>query len=212
MSDLENKKEKKRISENPKSRYVILYSFIILVFTVYLLVGVWPATTKDLELNATSTINSTKIFNGINESNNTRIITLPFTDSRFYVGPETLLIFVMMLSGALGACVYSLWAAASHLGKGDFDYEKWKMWYYTRPLIGAGLSIFFYFLIRGGLLTIGAEFMAINIVAIAGLSGLIGMFVEQAIKKLNELANATFGSSKNDKNQKRESYSANQNS
>jgi len=38
--------------------------------------------------------------------------------------------------------------------------------------------------------------MTLNLVVIAGLSGLVGMFSEQAIKKLNDVADATFGSTK----------------
>ncbi len=159
------------------------------------MIGAWPATTEDLSLNATSTLDSENTFNAINDINSTRVVTLPIINYKFYVGPETLLLFVMMISGAIGACVYSLWAASTHLGRlHDFNYDRWKAWYVTRPIVGAGLALFFYLLIRGGLLTVGAEFMTLNLVVIAGLSGLVGMFSEQALLKLSELADATFGS------------------
>jgi hypothetical protein len=163
-----------------------------------MLIGAWPATTEDLELNATSTFNHTQpAFNAINEINSTRPISLPLTGVSFFVGPETLLIWIMILSGAMGAAIFSLWAAAKHLSyKHNFDYDRYKYWYITRPFLGSGLALFFYFLIRGGLLTIGTEIMMMNVVVIAGLSGLIGMFSEQAILKLSEIADATFGSKK----------------
>jgi len=185
--------EQKRQEGIKKAKWIILYTGVVMLIAVFFMVAVWPAATEDLSLNATSTINSTSTFNAINEMNSTRVVTLPILNSKFYIGPETLLLFVMMISGAMGACVFSLWGASSHLSRNDFDYEKWKMWYFTRPFVGAGLALFFYLLIRGGLLTIGAEFMTLNLVVIAGLSGLVGMFAEQAILKLNELADATFG-------------------
>jgi hypothetical protein len=177
---------------------LILYSIAVLLVCGYLLIGAWPATTEDLELNATSTFNHTQpAFNAINEINSTRPLSLPLTGISFLVGPETLLIWIMIISGAMGAAIFSLWAAAKHLSyKHNFDYDRYKHWYITRPFLGSGLALFFYFLIRGGLLTIGTEIMMMNVVVIAGLSGLVGMFSEQAILKLSEVADATFGSKK----------------
>lgn len=177
---------------------VILYSCFILVLFGFLLLGAWPADTADLELNATSTFNHTQpAFNAINDINSTRPISVPFFGISFFVGPETLLVCIMIFAGAMGAAIFSLWAAAKHLSyKRNFNYERYKFWYITRPFLGSGLALFFYFLIRGGLLTIGTEITMMNIVVIAGLSGLVGMFSEQAILKLSEVADATFGSKK----------------
>lgn len=179
------------------ARYLIIYSIVILLVMTYFMVGSWPAATEDLDLNATSTFNHTKpAFNAINDINTTRIISFP-PFGEVYVGPETLLVVVMMISGAMGACLFSIWAASHHLGKEhDFDYERYRAWYFTRPLLGAGIAFIFYLLVRGGLLTIGAQVMALNVVVIAGLSGLVGMFSEQAILKLLEVADALFGPSK----------------
>ena len=181
-----------------KSKWLLGFTLLVIVIAVYLMVGSWPAASEDLPLNATSSLNSTNVFNVINEINSTRVVTLPLTEIKAFVGPETLLLFVMMLSGAIGACVYSFWAISDHLGRHhDFYYERWKTWYIIRPIVGAGLAMFFYLLIRGGLLTIGADSMTLNLVVIAGLSGLVGMFSEQAIRKLNDLADTLFGRSPN---------------
>jgi hypothetical protein len=183
------------------SKWVMSFTIVVLLILSYLMIGVWPAATEDLAVNATSSINSNMTFNAINAINTTRVVTLPATTFHIFIGPETLLLFIMMLSGAMGACIFSLWAVADHLGRRhDFFYKRWKAWYFTRPLIGAVLAFFFYLLIRGGLLTIGADVMALNLIVIAGLSGLVGMFSEQAILKLNELADATFTPKKADTN------------
>jgi len=168
---------------------------------IYLMIGSWPATTEDLDLNATSTFNHTApAFNQINDINTTRIVTLP-PFGLILVGPETLLVIIMMVSGAIGACLFSIWAISHHLGKeNDFDYIRYRAWYFTRPFLGAGIAFIFYILVRGGLLTIGAAVLALNIVVIAGLSGLVGMFSEQALLKLLEVADALFGPSKEEKN------------
>ncbi len=151
-----------------------LYSILILSLGGYSLISIWPA-------------NSTEL------ASNTTVVTLRGTGYSFSLGSETLLMLVMFIVGAIGACVFSLWAIAHHLGaQKDFD-TSWFAWYLLRPFIGAGLALIFYFLLRGGILTIGASLQNLNIVVVAGLSGLIGMFSEQALHKLHELADTTFG-------------------
>jgi hypothetical protein len=187
-------------SDRKGARYLLLFSIVILLVMIYFTIGSWPAATEDLDLNATSTFNHTaSALNQINDINTTRIITLiPF--GTILVGPETLLVIIMMVSGAIGACLFSIWAISHHLGKeNDFDYIQYRAWYFTRPFLGAGIAFIFYLLIRGGLLTIGAAVLALNVVVIAGLSGLVGMFSEQALLKLLEVADALFGPSKEDK-------------
>jgi hypothetical protein len=188
-------------SDRKGARLVLLYSVIMLLVMVYLMIGSWPAATEDLDLNATSTFDhTTPALNQINDINSTRIITLPALGS-FFVGPETLLVIIMMISGAMGACLFSIWAASHHLGtENDFDYVRYRAWYFTRPFLGAGIAFIFYLLVRGGLLTIGEAVLALNIVVIAGLSGLVGMFSEQALLKLLEVADALFGPAKKAEN------------
>jgi hypothetical protein len=151
-----------------------LYSILILSFGVYSLVSIWPANSTVLAANTT-------------------IVRLRGTGIHFSLGPETLLMLVMILVGAIGASVFSLWAIAHHLGaQKDFD-ASWFAWYLFRPFVGAGLALIFYFLVRGGVLTLGAKLPNLNLIVVAGLSGLIGMFSEQALHKLHDLADTMFG-------------------
>jgi hypothetical protein len=160
--------------------FASVYSLVILSFGAYNLVSIWPGNSTELASNTTVTLRGTPV--------------------SFSVGPETLLMLVMIIVGAVGACIFSLWAIAHHLGaKKDFD-ESWLAWYLLRPFIGAGLALIFYFLLRGGILTIGADLQNLNLVVVAGLSGLVGMFSEQALHKLHDLADTTFGPGPGDGN------------
>jgi hypothetical protein len=156
-----------------------IYSVVILSFGGYSLASIWPANSTELASNQTITV------------------TLRATGYSFSLGPETLIMVVMVIVGSFGACVYSLWAIARHVGKKDFQ-ARWLVWYLVRPFTGAGLSVIFYFLLRGGILTIGANLQNLNLIAVAAISGLVGMFSEQAVHKLNELADTTFGTTPND--------------
>ncbi len=155
---------------------VAAYTIIVFAVITYFFVGVWPSKTEDIALNAT-----------------TRQVTLYGTGVRFPIGAETTLVFVMMFAGIMGACVFSLFAISHHLGA-DKDFDKtWQAWYLLRPIIGGGLALIFYFLLRGGVLSIGANLNSLNLVGLAAVSGLVGMFAEHAMHKLQDLADTLFG-------------------
>lgn len=154
---------------------LILYTFAIFVFDFMALTSVWPKTSADMILNSTKQMN---------------ITIIPY--HTYSIGPEVGLLSVMVLSGVLGACVYSLYAIALHLGSyEDFDFS-WTAWYLTRPWIGAGLAFGVYVLIRGGVLTMGS-IGSVSLLGLAGISVLVGLFTEQVMHKLNDLADTLFG-------------------
>jgi len=176
-----DREEKKEPHKNLVALVVSVYTVVILSFGIYTLTSIWPTTPEELASNATNTV------------------TLRGTEISFSLGPETLVILVMIIAGAIGACVFSLYAIAHHLGRvHDFE-ARWAAWYVLRPFIGAGLAMIFYFLLRGGVLTIGANLQSLNLIVVAGLSGLVGMFSEQALRKTRDLADTIFGSIPKDK-------------
>lgn len=165
------------------ARRVSALTIIIFLVSTYFLCNIWPATTEDLALNST------------------RAVTL-LIGLRISLGPETTLLFVVMSSGIIGACTYSFFAISYHLArKNNFD-KVWEAWYVLRPILGAGLALIIYLVLRGGVLTIGADLNNLNIVGVAGISGLSGMFSEQSMRKLRELADTAFGKVSRDLDEK----------
>ena len=167
-----------QITKADRSVALRVSAYTIGVFAVitYFLVSVWPSTTADVAMNST------------------RTITFYFTKIHISIGPETSLLYIMIFSGIIGACVFSLFAVSHHLGA-DKDFSKdWQAWYLLRPLIGGGLALVFYFLLRGGVLSIGANLSNLNLVGVAAVSALVGMFAEHAMHKLQDLADTLFGS------------------
>jgi hypothetical protein len=154
-----------------------IYTMALLVASIYLLTNIWPKTSQELSSNATRTITFYGIGVGVS------------------VGPETMLIIVIILSAILGSCVYSLSGISSNLAAKRFD-KSWDGWYVTRPFIAAGLGLIFYFLVRGGVLSLGSSLSNLNIVGVAGLSGLIGLFSQGAYRKLHDVADTFFGTAK----------------
>lgn len=113
---------------------------------------------------------------------------------------EARLIYIVLLSGALGSLVYTLTSFARHMGTGDYD-DAWAWWYILRIPIGMLLALIMYFALRGGFFapttsgTITAKDV-VNPFGFAAIAALAGMFSKQAVDKLKELFDAIFKVSK----------------
>ena len=110
---------------------------------------------------------------------------------RFDLDDETRMIALVMLIGALGSYVHIATSFASYVGNKKFI-DSWTWWYVLRPFIGMALALIFYFLIRGGLLSVGTGPEEANIFGIAAISGLVGMFSKHASDKLREVFDHLF--------------------
>ena len=149
---------------------VAAYTIGVLVVITYFFVGMWPSKTEDIALNTTR-----------------QVIIL---GQHFPMGAETSLVFIMLFTGIIGACVFSLFAISHHLGV-DRDFDKaWQAWYLLRPLVGGGLALIFYLVVRGGVLS---NLTSVNLVGLAAVTGLVGMFAEHAMHKLQDVADSLFG-------------------
>ena len=162
--------------------FLILYTMLLLGTALLALMSVWPSTANQLALNTTRSLN----------------ITIPLIGSylphaSYVVGPELLLFSAMILAGMLGACVYSLYAISLHLGSYEDFNSSWTAWYFARPWLGGGIAIALYLLIRSGLFTLNTSVNSLNLLGLAGLSMLVGLFTEQVLHKLNDLIDTLFG-------------------
>lgn len=72
--------------------------------------------------------------------------------SVYTITAEHRFLLLMVLGGALGANVHLIISFTAFVGNRTFV-TTWIPWYLLRPLIGAGMAMFFYMLLRGGILT-----------------------------------------------------------
>ncbi len=151
------------------------YTAAVFSIAIWFLVSVWPPANVTLNV--------------------TRTVSIIGTGVSFSLGPESLLVVAMLISGVIGACVFSVFAISLHLGHyKDFD-KSWTAWYLLRPFIGAGLALIVSFMVRSGTLTVGSGSSSLNLVGLSGVGALAGVFAEQALRKLNEVADSLFGKS-----------------
>jgi hypothetical protein len=155
-----------------------VYTVFILAVALELFVKFWPWSSADVTPTAPRSI--TVYFLWLNLGTHA-------------VGPELLLLCIVLLSGIIGACIWSLYALSSHVSEAqDFD-RNWAAWYFVRPFLGGGLAAGLYALLRAGLFTASSGASATSMIGVSALSFLVGLFTENAIYKLHDIADTVFG-------------------
>lgn len=144
--------------------YVILFSIVLL----YSLVQFWPPPSPAEGAAQTST-------------------AVTFLFWTFPVLDEVRLIFIVAMAGALGSLVHALRSLYWYIGNRELVFS-WLAKYILLPFVGTTLGLVFYFVIRGGFFSPEATIEQTSPFGFAALSGLVGMFSEQAVLKLKEVA------------------------
>lgn len=105
----------------------------------------------------------------------------------FSVSDEVRLIFIVAMAGALGSLVHALRSLYWYVGNRELVFS-WLVKYILLPFVGSTLGLVFYFVIRGGFFSPEATIEQTSPFGFAGLGALVGMFSEQAVLKLKEVA------------------------
>lgn len=116
----------------------------------------------------------------------------------FPTNPETKIILLVLLTGALGSYIHAATSFVTYVGNRTMV-TSWLWWYILRPFIGMILALIFYFVIRGGILTMDSSdssVKSLNLFGIVAISGLVGMFSKQATDKLREIFDNFFKTEK----------------
>jgi hypothetical protein len=100
---------------------------------------------------------------------------------------EVRLLLIAISSGAMGSLVHALRSMYWYIGNKELKWS-WLAMYILLPFCGAALALVFYFVIRGGFFVPQGQAGGANPFGFAALSALIGMFSEQAVLKLKEVA------------------------
>ena len=143
--------------------YIILFSLSLL----YSIVQLWPAS----------------VASGNSASASSQVTFLLWT---FSISDESRLILIVAMAGALGSLIHTLRSAYKYIGERKFV-RSWLTFYIMLPFVGAALGLIFYFVIRGGFFSAQITVQQMNPFGFAALSGLVGMFSEQAVGKLKHV-------------------------
>ena len=119
------------------------------------------------------------------------IFPIIFFTIQFDVLPETRLILIVLLSGALGSQIHALRSFFKYVGNRSLK-NNWILMYIMLPFTGGALALIFYFVIRAGFISVTATPQEFSLYGIAATSALVGLFVEEAMSKLKKVAATLF--------------------
>ena len=105
--------------------------------------------------------------------------------------PEGRLLLLVVIAGALGACIHMATSFALFAGKSELA-ASWLWWYLLRPPIGAALGTVLYLVVRGVMFSTAADAEAVNTFGVLAFAGLAGMFSKQAIEWLRQVFDQMF--------------------
>lgn len=112
--------------------------------------------------------------------------------------PDQVILLAVLVSGALGGCVHVATSFSDYVGNAQYR-ANWQWWYLLRPFIGGCLATAFYFLMRGGVMSMAATSVdnaLPNMYGMIAVSFLVGMFSKQATDKLDDVFDTLFKSDK----------------
>lgn len=105
----------------------------------------------------------------------------------FSVSGEVRLLILIAFAGALGGLVRALRSLYWYIGNRDLRWS-WLPMYILLPFVGTTLGLVFYFVIRGGFFSPQATVEQTSPFGFVALASLVGLFTEQAVLKLKEVA------------------------
>ncbi|MCL4538324.1 MAG: hypothetical protein M1378_01755 [Bacteroidetes bacterium] len=147
---------------------LIAYVIILSLIAVYGLISFLPGSTSTVAAVAASS-------------------PISFFIWTFQASQEVRLFITVALAGLLGSLVHVLRSLYWYIGNRALT-SSWVPKYVLIPIVGAVLSLAFYLVIRGGFFSGGPNVDQTNPYGFMALGVLIGMFSEQAVLKLKDVA------------------------
>jgi hypothetical protein len=105
----------------------------------------------------------------------------------FKVWDEVRLLWIVILAGALGSLIHAMRSVYWYVGNRNLV-KSWLAKYFVMPFTGSALAVMFYFVIRGGFFSPQSDFSQTSPFGFAALSAMVGLFSEQAVLKLKQVA------------------------
>jgi hypothetical protein len=181
---------------------ITLYFLIFSITTTYILVRIWPVDSAESAVRAPESGRDTTSAALVSPSDTVNYPGKRGDDDKvrlfsgwvvldFTRGEERRLILIALLMGGLGAFISSALSFSTYWGSCQLK-ASWGLWYLFRPPVGMALGALTYFLLRGGLLNGGGNVSAVSPFGVAGIAGVMGMFVKEATDKLRKVAVALF--------------------
>jgi hypothetical protein len=107
------------------------------------------------------------------------------------ISADFLLFLVIALAGALGGLIHTIRSASWYVGNRQLRWS-WLPFNLMLPVIGALAGTVFYLVLRAGLFSPSSSVSAVSPFGFAAVAVLAGLFSEQAMEKLKDVATQLF--------------------
>jgi hypothetical protein len=100
---------------------------------------------------------------------------------------EQRLLLLVVLAGALGSLLHALRSMGWYIGQRELRWS-WIAYYAAMPFTGAILGFVFYVVVRAGFFSQASPSGSENLFGFVAVAALVGLFSQQAVAKLKEIA------------------------
>ncbi len=166
---------------------ILTYLATVAALLLYVLVAAWPdPTSAEPSPPTEGTAPRT-----IQEEQSPGLRDVTFFGVTWKISDEQRLLILVVAAGALGSLVHALRSAYWYVGNRNLV-RSWIPKYILLPFCGATLAVLFYLIVRGGFFSTRAGLPQTSPFGFCALACLVGLFSEQAVLKLKQLAETVF--------------------
>lgn len=177
---------------------IAIYLATFAALLLYVLIAIWPVPTPSGTSPPREVASAAKPANAAGErtANTIKDKDLEPKDVTLFghtwkMWDEVRLLIMVISAGALGSLVHGLRSVYWYVGNRELVWS-WTAKYLLLPFSGATLAVLFYFVVRGGFFSPQAGFPQTSPFGFCALASLVGLFSEQAVLKLKQIAETVF--------------------
>jgi hypothetical protein len=150
----------------------LLLGLLISTFLLYTLWALWPASAPEGVDDRAAVPAS---------------VGVTYVGFHFKISSDALLFVMVAVAGALGGTIHTLRSLSWYVGNRNLKWS-WMPRYALLPLVAGSLATVFYLVIRAGLFSPSTATQQVSPYGFAALAALVGLFSEQAVKKLQDVS------------------------
>jgi hypothetical protein len=166
---------------------ILIYLVGLAALLLYILIVIWPIPSPSGMPPSTEGVPPL----AATEEQSSEPTEVIFFGMTWKVWHEQRLLILVMTAGALGSLVHALRSAYWYVGNRNLV-RSWIPKYLLQPFCGAALAVLFYFIVRGGFFSAQAGSAQTSPLGFCALACLVGLFSEQALLKLKQVAETVF--------------------
>ncbi len=167
---------------------ILIYLAAVAALLLYTLIVVWPVPPP---AKPAAPVESATPSSTIQEDQSPGVSEVRFLGMSSKISDEQRLFILIIAAGGLGSLVHALRSAYWYVGNRNLVLS-WIPKYLLLPFCGSTLAVLFYLIVRGGFFSPRATLSETSPFGFCALACMVGLFSEQAVLKLKQVAEMVF--------------------